>query len=222
MNDTDVANIPSPIQLSREQILRATSGCLHELGYDATTIRQIAGRLDCAVGSIYRYFKDKRELLSAVTQQTLEPVAAMVESGQSVEATAQLYHRIAGHAPETYRLMFWLACESGAATRLPPVVARILDGWASQFGTVRALAFWSVLHGCVLMGRPFEDVQKLQSVQDSRVDGRPAAAAPQSAKAPETAATPNEPRIVVTMTAPPAPQPVEAPSEARAEDVVLL
>ena len=214
MTDTDVANLPSPVQLSRDQILRATSGCLHELGYDATTIRQIAGRLDCAVGSIYRYFKDKRELLSAVTQQTLEPVAAMVESGQSIDATAQLYHRIAGHAPETYRLMFWLACEPGAATRLPPVVARIVDGWASQLGTVRALAFWSVLHGCVLMGRPFEDAQTLLSAQDSAAGAKPS----------QTEAKQSEPRIVVTMTTPPAPAPESAASrsESRAEDVVLL
>ena len=53
----------TPTHLSRDQILDATGRCLASRGYDATTIRTIAGVLDCAVGSIYRYFRDKRELL---------------------------------------------------------------------------------------------------------------------------------------------------------------
>ena len=54
-----------PAVLSRGQILDATETCLAELGYDGTTIRAIAKRLDCAVGTIYRYFRDKRSLLTA-------------------------------------------------------------------------------------------------------------------------------------------------------------
>ena len=152
-------------QLSREQILQATSRCLSEFGYDATTIRRIAGLLDCAVGSIYRYFRDKRELLSIVTQQTLGPVAVMVEAGGSFEQSVRLYHQLMTHAPETYRLMFWLAgpgpesaTPATAAPRLPEVVQRIVDGWARQSGDgAVARRQWSVLHGYVLQGRDVEE-----------------------------------------------------------------
>src|SRR4051812_46315046 len=98
------------VQLSREQILAATSQCLQKEGYDATTIRKIASLLNCAVGSIYRYFRDKHELLSIVTQQVLDPVVAATESGSSMEGSVRLYHRIVTQSPESYRLMFWLAC----------------------------------------------------------------------------------------------------------------
>src|SRR5690349_21722567 len=104
------ANTPTTTpstQLSREQILAATSRCLYQEGYDATTIRKIASLLNCAVGSIYRYFRDKHELLSIVTQQALEPVAAAIESGQDQEQALRLYHQIVTQSPETYRLMFW-------------------------------------------------------------------------------------------------------------------
>ncbi len=46
--------------LSQDGILDATEACLQEHGYDGTTIRRIAGRLECAVGTIYRHFTDKR------------------------------------------------------------------------------------------------------------------------------------------------------------------
>src|SRR5690606_26188179 len=97
-------------QLSREQIMQATMASLTEEGYDATTIRKIAGRLDCAVGSIYRYYKDKQELLSLVTQQVLAPVVIALDAGESFHHSVAHYHRIVTQHPETYRLMFWLAC----------------------------------------------------------------------------------------------------------------
>jgi len=116
--DTDVQS-SSPVgkHLSREQIMHVTARLLREAGYDKTTIRGIAKRLDCAVGSIYRYFADKRELLFAVAESALEPASALVEAGGSVEQSAREYHRLAGRDPALYRLMFWLASviEAGKA-----------------------------------------------------------------------------------------------------------
>jgi len=200
---------PVPIQLSRAQILEVTSRCLHEFGYDATTIRKIAGMLGCAVGSIYRYFTDKRELLSAVTQQTLEPVAAIVEAGGPFEQSVRMYHQLVTHAPETYRLMFWLAgpATDGPATTqvLPTVVQKVVDGWAKQLGNADAARLsWSTLHGFVLLGRDAEET--LRAVRDMQGNGRASEAQAQ---------------VVITATAPPARQPAPATGE-KAEDVVLL
>jgi AcrR family transcriptional regulator len=169
MIETPSAIPHPPAPLSREQILQTTSRCLRDFGYDATTIRKIAGMLGCAVGSIYRYFTDKRELLSLVTQQTLEPVAAMAQAGgESIEPSVRMYHQLVTHAPETYRLMFWLACPEpagapgmpapgGAAAKLPAVVQQVIDGWSARLDPATARRVWAMLHGFVLLGRSAEE-----------------------------------------------------------------
>ena len=111
----EAVDIPAPAPavrtatLDRKRILDATDTILVDEGYDATTIRRIARELDCAVGSIYRYFTDKRDLLNAVTQRRLEPVAMRVELGSPIEKTMQAYLDAAREQPEQYRLMYWLA-----------------------------------------------------------------------------------------------------------------
>jgi len=144
---------PHAINLSRAQILHATAICLAEAGYDGTTIRRIARELGCAVGSIYRYFKDKRTLLDAVTQARFEPVAQVAEV--SAERSAALYAHAAADEPQQYRLMFWLASagDHQEAPGVPDVIQRIIDAWEKQMGDRRkAERFWSQLHGRIMLG----------------------------------------------------------------------
>ena len=155
---------PDAVQLSRAQILHATAICLAEEGYDGTTIRRIAKQLNCAVGSIYRYFKDKRSLLDAVTQARFDPVAKVAEV--SAERSAALYAHAAADEPQQYRLMFWLASvgkmngEAGhpgavpeAVPGVPVIVSQIIDSWAKHMGDRRkAERFWSHLHGRIMLG----------------------------------------------------------------------
>ena len=145
---------PTPTPLSQPRILDATEACLREFGYDGTTIRRIAGRLECAVGTIYRHFTDKRTLLDGVTQRRFEPVAELVEQGADVQETAALYLRTAAEEPQQYRLMFWLASVGDHdKPGVPAVVQRILHGWASQLGDAsRAQRFWAQLHGSLMLG----------------------------------------------------------------------
>ena len=143
-----------------------TAACLAEVGYDATTIRQIAKRLGCAVGSIYRYFSDKRCLLDTVSQQMLEPVAIMAEAGEPLERGMAMYHGLATRSPQVYRLMFWLSAvndkaksdgDSGLDDKgdtLPGVVKRIIDGWSVLLGNhLLTQRCWATLHGTVLLGQ---------------------------------------------------------------------
>jgi len=158
---------PVPVQLSRSQILHATARCLREQGYDATTIRTIAGQLGCAVGSIYRYFRDKHDLMLAVTQEALEPIAIAAVSGQAVHDNIRDYHNLVTAAAETYRLMFWLACHQHGATpgapntvtaRLPDVIERIVAAWGTTLGDATAARrAWSTLHGMILLSCPVEE-----------------------------------------------------------------
>lgn len=233
--DTNTS-LSSSTQLSREQILAVTAQSLQQHGYDGTTIRRIASMLGCAVGSIYRYFTDKRELLAAVTELTLEPVAVMAEAGESFDATVRQYYHAAAHAPQTYRLMFWLASEtpleggSVDASRLPAVVQRIIDAWATRLGGIdRARRSWAVLHGMLTLNVDLEIVQRAVNVAgDLMAVDRPASQ-------PVSQSTP-QPQVVVTAPQLPTPQPrVAAPAPAAdvdgnadadpavdAEDVCLL
>jgi len=153
---SEVAVPKTPTHLSREQILDATSTCLQELGYDGTTIRRIAKELDCAVGSIYRYFDDKRALLAAVVQRRFEPVVDRIQGGDPIDAVANLYSLTATEQPELYRLMFWLSSigKTTHTNTLPAVIRRVIDAWAEQLGERRAAeGYWSHLHGSIMQGR---------------------------------------------------------------------
>ncbi len=145
---------PAPVPLSRAQIIAVTARCLQEVGYDGTTIRRLATELNCAVGSIYRYFTDKRDLLSTVTQQLLEPVAAAVEAGQPYTITARQYRQAATAERATYQLMFWLAAlQAAPGHALPPVVQRILAGWAGDLGgSDPARQAWALIHADICCG----------------------------------------------------------------------
>lgn len=169
----------APAQLSREQILDATAACLAELGYDATTIRTIARRLNCAVGSIYRYFTDKRELLAAVTQRAFAPVVQSAGAGAPVSETVRQYAATAAADESAYRLMFFLAAVGGDSRndsiavgtdrrggRMPAVIVHLIDQWARQMGDVdRARRLWSLVHGSVTIGQDLrtilDDVRRL-------------------------------------------------------------
>jgi len=154
--------------LSRDLILDTTEHSLSEVGYEATTIRHIAGRLGCAVGSIYRYFQDKRDLLTAAGERVLEPVAAKAEAGVPLAQSVCDYDQVARRHRELYSLMFWLAAAQHAAANgnggggggratPPEVVQRILDAWSHPAGgPAAARRLWSLLHGAVLLDLPYQ------------------------------------------------------------------
>lgn len=139
----------NPGVLDRESILLATAACLDEVGYDGTTIRRIARQLGCAVGSIYRYYADKRELLAAVCDWRFEAVRAAAYTA-SARDFAELYLRVSRERPESYRLMFWLAALSpeSDASAMPTVVREIVEAWARRLEShAAAQRLWFHLHG---------------------------------------------------------------------------
>jgi AcrR family transcriptional regulator len=145
----------TPTCLDRTQILDATARVLREKGYDGTTIRTIAKQLDCAVGSIYRYFKDKRQLLDAVCQRRFDAVAEHAELRSPMTKTVLMYARIAAEQPEQYRLMFWLASigKQQQSEALPAIVRRIVAGWTDSLGDqAAARKTWAALHGAINLG----------------------------------------------------------------------
>jgi AcrR family transcriptional regulator len=175
MADTsdDAPQAKTPTCLDRTQILDATARVLREKGYDGTTIRTIAKQLDCAVGSIYRYFKDKRQLLDAVCQRRFDAVAEHAELRSPLSKTALMYARVAAEQPEQYRLMFWLASigKQSQSEALPAIVRRILAGWTESLGDqAAARKTWAALHGAINLGLAPEQIITLLDLPVGEID----------------------------------------------------
>lgn len=169
----DTPQVKTPTCLDRTQILDATARVLREKGYDGTTIRTIAKQLDCAVGSIYRYFKDKRQLLDAVCQRRFDAVAEHAELRSPMSKTALMYARVAAEQPEQYRLMFWLASigKQQQSEALPAIVRRILAGWTESLGDqAAARKTWAALHGAINLGLAPDQILTLLDLPAAAVE----------------------------------------------------
>jgi len=143
--------------LDRDRVLDATLACMTEHGYDGTTIRRIAAELGCAVGSIYRYFRDKRDLLVALADREFAAVERAHLDGAPIDATIALYRRIADEHGPLYRLMFWLAASDPKSPEpgMPRAVDRVIDGWTRTLGDRdRAERMWAQLHGSIMLNKP--------------------------------------------------------------------
>lgn len=68
-------------EVRRQRVIQAAHELAAEGGYDAVQMRDVAGRADVALGTIYRYFTSKDALLAS----------AMVEWMAQLEATVQAH-----------------------------------------------------------------------------------------------------------------------------------
>jgi AcrR family transcriptional regulator len=66
-------------QATRDRVLAAARDLFEEVGYDETTIRQIAARADVSVGSVFTTFTGKAEILSQVMEDRLSGLYAELE-----------------------------------------------------------------------------------------------------------------------------------------------
>jgi TetR/AcrR family transcriptional regulator, cholesterol catabolism regulator len=74
-----MARKPADQSVSREEIIRAAGRVLHEQGYDATTMKDIAARVNLTAASLYHHFKNKDFLLLAVLEQGLQAAIDQIE-----------------------------------------------------------------------------------------------------------------------------------------------
>lgn len=70
-------------------ILAAASELFADPGYDRTSIADIAGKADVAVGSVYRLFDDKRAVLAAVHDAVENEFIAAIHEGWRTEGTLE-------------------------------------------------------------------------------------------------------------------------------------
>ena len=81
----------------RQQILEAAWACFTEKGYQETTIRLIAERMNLSTGIIYSYFKGKDELLEAIhacSMDNKKKIASKIrEKDTAQEAINELFNQ---------------------------------------------------------------------------------------------------------------------------------
>jgi AcrR family transcriptional regulator len=80
----------------KDEIITAAWKCFAEKGYQGTTMRDIAKKLDLSTGVIYNYFKNKDEILDAIMEWALKSenqiFNLMAKKNTAREAISELFN----------------------------------------------------------------------------------------------------------------------------------
>lgn len=173
----------------RERLLKSAEAAFSAHGPDGVTMRQLAQQLGCSPMTPYRYFRNRDEILAAVTASLLHRFSASLEkafaakgsSGEKAVAVRKAYIHFAFKHPKAYRLMFDaphpdLAEHAellAASQRADRIMAAPLERLAEEgliAGDARLLGrvLWSAIHGAVLLhlAGKLSDTPKFQTVLD--------------------------------------------------------
>jgi AcrR family transcriptional regulator len=182
-----VALQPDEIARYRKRLTEVASGLFAERGYEGVTLRAIAAELGCSPMTPYRYFRDKREIFSAVRTAAYERFARAQERAlasatnplERLVALGRSYVDFGIEQPDAYRLMFELSqphpgrfpAQRVAETRAwEPIRSTIADviyaGVLEGDPDTVAHVFWASMHGIVSLhlarklsrGRTIEDL----------------------------------------------------------------
>ena len=156
-------------------ILNAAREVFLEKGYDQTSIRNIASKIEYSPTTIYLYFKDKDAIFYALHEEgfnilnaTMAPLANVEDPYERLKAMGKVYLAFARENPDFYDLMFvqkapidflddkpWeegMDAFQGLKMTIEECVAKgYLDFEDSE---VAAFMIWAAMHGmCALIDR---------------------------------------------------------------------
>ena len=157
----------------REDVLAEASAMLVEEGPDGLSMRKLAHRLGCAPMSLYAYFRDKHDLLTALAHQGFGTLAERLAAEPAEEPLAALravfltYARLGLERPDDYRVLF-MTPEKQPVREFagPEEIAR--ESPAFAIGLDRAQA-------CVAAGRLEGDAHAITTLLWTAVHGAVAA-----------------------------------------------
>jgi AcrR family transcriptional regulator len=159
-------------QEMRGKILEAAREMFLEEGYDKTSIRNIAEKIEYSPGTIYQYFEDKDEIFFIIHQEgfdkLFEMMAVVNEISNPVEklkTLGQIYMQFAIENPELYDLMFIMRApmnrllekkkdwERGFTSFefLESIVNECIEKKLIRFNEskIAAVAIWAYVHGLI-------------------------------------------------------------------------
>lgn len=106
--------MPYPAQINREQIIELAREMIEAEGVDQLSLHQLAAALGVKTPSLYRYVKNKTDLLRAINEETfrglfraIDPALHMSGEAQTrLRAVALAYRDYAHSCPATYGLVY--------------------------------------------------------------------------------------------------------------------
>lgn len=135
----------------RQSILDAALRVLADEGYGRVSMRKIASLIDYSPTTIYRFFRNKEDLLRAIAGQTYAELSARFERARAEQGSDPLallgacireYIRYCVEHAEMYRLLSDIACfevEDGIVyERIGETRARVYQSWFECIGQVIA------------------------------------------------------------------------------------
>lgn len=158
------------VQDFRRRLLAIAEQSFAEHGVDGVTVRQLAQQLGCSAMTPYRYFRDKTEILAAVTAAALDRFSASLEAafenpGSAAEKSAAVrsaYLRFAFDNPGAYKLLFNLphpgmsefpdlkrAAQRAEQIMTAPLEQLVAEGAIAGDPRLLGRVFWSAMHGAV-------------------------------------------------------------------------
>ena len=158
----------------RRKILDVTRELLINKGITQVSIRLIAKQVECSVGTIYFYFKDKDELVHALIEEGFEKLIELQEKTESqypepierLKALCKNYINFALENPEYYEIMFMLKQERMArypaekyrrARKSLDIISNTLNLYAEKEKInvgdtfLAAHLIWTFMHGLVTL-----------------------------------------------------------------------
>ncbi len=158
-------------QEMRSKIIEAATAMFVTEGYEKTSIRNIAERIEYSPATIYLYYSDKDELLYEVQKQAFgkleETFARDVTSNIPLERLTQICHsyvRFGKQNPQLYELMFTIKApmnnikddeawknNSDSFQVLADCLKKCIDAKLIRFTdlNVAAMSVWAMGHGLV-------------------------------------------------------------------------
>jgi len=160
-------------QEMRDRIVEAAAAVFTEVGYEKTSIRMIAERIEYSPATIYLYFKDKNEILFAVhhvgfelLKQEMLPLIGIKNPLERLREMGEIYIRFSMEHPEHYNLMFVIMAPMEVLEEHKPwvdggetfafleaTVKECMDQGLIHATSAEHYAFysWAFLHGLVML-----------------------------------------------------------------------
>ncbi len=156
-----------------QQILAAARSLFLEKGFEKTSIRNIADRIDYSPGIIYHYFKDKNEIFHALhtegfseLRKKMEVLAVVENPMERLKAMGKIYIQFALKNSDIYDLMFIIEAPidhvkdssdpcwnegSGAFGALRSTIKSCMDQGHFEGHHLEHITFmiWATVHGMV-------------------------------------------------------------------------
>jgi AcrR family transcriptional regulator len=113
-------------ELVEEEIIRVATQCFSERGYQATTIEEIAARVDISRVTFYTYFENKEALLQTIFDRSLHAYQAGLETILAAPLLRReklrriVAHQVTSQTTDQPAIRIFISEE----TTLPPRIAR--------------------------------------------------------------------------------------------------